>query len=74
MDLIQGSTIAHRPAHGSTGVLSLPWKLAEERAPSSDLEEARSFKELSDHLKRMLKPKSISTDIPVLKTRPRRQR
>lgn len=46
MDVIQGSMAPHKPPHGSTDVLSLPWKPAEERARSSDLEEALSFKEL----------------------------
>lgn len=46
MDVIQGSTAPHKPPQGSTDVLSLPWKPAEEKARSSDLEEALSFKEL----------------------------
>lgn len=48
MDLIQDSTAPHSPPQGSTGELSLPWKPAEERARSSDLEEALSFKGLYD--------------------------
>lgn len=36
----------HRPPQGSTSVLSLPWKPAEGRARSSDLEEALLLKEL----------------------------
>ena len=46
MDLIQESMAPHRPPQGSSGVLRLPWKPAEEQARSSDLEEALSFKEL----------------------------